>query len=544
MPSVINDTITLNIMRKGSKLINFELNVDENLPSRLFGDELRLKQIFNNLLSNAFKYTKEGEVEWRISFEKDGDDIWLVSSVRDTGIGIRQNDIQKLFSDYNQVDVKSNRSVEGTGLGLSITQKLVEMMDGEITVTSEYGQGSVFTARVRQKVLDVTPIGSGVTENLKNFCYADHKRDRSSQIVRAYIPYANVLVVDDVATNLDVAKGMLRPYGMTVDCVAGGLEAIELIRSGTVQYNAVFMDHMMPGMDGIEALRVIRDEIGTEYAKTVPIIALTANALVGNERMFIEKGFQDFLSKPIDILRLNVVVNRWVRDKEKERIFAVNQNAAADHAERRRGEGRRKIQNRRSGIDRRKIFENAIDGFNFKSGLDRFGGSDEIYHDVLNSYIKNTPPLLDRISKPRPETLLDYAITVHGIKSSSFSIGAEPAGTKAEALEHAAKAGDFTYVVTNHAAFIETVKKLIADLTAMLKKTNPEEAKPLKPEPDKETLNALSQACAEYDIDGVDNAMEELERYEYESQPELIAWLKEQIGLMGFKQIHERLSGR
>ncbi len=317
-PSLINDIVALNIVRIGEKPVALKLDVDENLPSSLCGDDLRVKQIFNNLLSNAFKYTDSGTVEWRISFERDGDAFWLVSSVRDTGIGISPENMGRLFSEYNQVDVNANRKVEGTGLGLAITRRFAEMMDGSVTAESEYGKGTTFHVRLRQTVALETPIGGEVAQNLMDMHYALAKRLRNKKVKRVQLPYARVLVVDDIVTNLDVAKGMLKPYGLKIDCVTGGRRAVELIRAGKPRYNAVFMDHMMPEMDGIEATRIIREEIGTEYAKNMPIIALTANAIVGNEEMFLRRGFQDFISKPIDMAKLDAVLRRWVRDRGRE----------------------------------------------------------------------------------------------------------------------------------------------------------------------------------------------------------------------------------
>jgi CheY-like chemotaxis protein/anti-sigma regulatory factor (Ser/Thr protein kinase) len=363
LPSLINDTVNLNAMRIGEKPITFDLEVDGSLFSTLFGDELRIKQVFNNLLSNAFKYTKEGTVCWSVSTERDGDDVWLVSEVRDTGIGIRAEDVDKLFASYSQVDVKSHRTVEGTGLGLSITKNLVQMMDGEIGVESVYGKGTTFRVRLRQGFVNDTPIGETVARNLKKFEYFDQQRDRSEKLVRIRLPYARVLVVDDVQVNLDVACGMMKPYQMQIDCATSGKEAIELIKAEEVRYNAIFMDHMMPEMDGIEATRIIREEIGTEYAQTVPIIALTANAIVGNEEMFLSKGFQAFLSKPIDIQRMDQVIRAWVRDKELEkelesRTFEYNGEQIRDlrmrEDERRKLEERRVGDKQRSGLDRRK----------------------------------------------------------------------------------------------------------------------------------------------------------------------------------------------
>jgi signal transduction histidine kinase len=234
-PSLVNDVITLNIMRIQEKPIDFKLVINEELPANLFGDELRVKQIFNNILSNAFKYTREGTVEWTVDFEREGEDVWLVSKVKDSGIGIKEEDLRKLFSDYNQVDTKSNRAIEGTGLGLSITKRLVEMMDGRIEVQSVYTEGSTFIVRLRQDALDDKCIGQKLADSLMRFSYAEKKRDKSQKMVRAQIPYARVLIVDDVSTNLDVAKGIMKPYGMTIDCVTSGQAAIDRIRNGTVR---------------------------------------------------------------------------------------------------------------------------------------------------------------------------------------------------------------------------------------------------------------------------------------------------------------------
>ncbi|MDR2727030.1 MAG: response regulator, partial [Deltaproteobacteria bacterium] len=274
IPSLINDAVTQSVLHIGEKPIQFILDIDGDLPTRLYGDELRIKQIFNNLLSNAFKYTREGTVELGIRCSREGDAVWMTACVRDTGIGIRPGDVDRLFFDFIQMDMESNRKIEGTGLGLSIAKRIAEMMDGSITVESEYGRGSVFTVKLRQQFVADAVIGPEVVKSLKNFHYSDQKRHKNSRLARIRLPYARVLVVDDVPTNLDVAKGMLKPYGMQVDCVTSGQQAVDAVRAATIRYNAVFMDHMMPEMDGVEATRIIREEIGTEYARDIPIIAL------------------------------------------------------------------------------------------------------------------------------------------------------------------------------------------------------------------------------------------------------------------------------
>jgi CheY-like chemotaxis protein len=312
---MINDTVSLNKVRIGSKPLNFVLHVDENLPQRLFGDELRVRQLLSNLLSNAIKYTPEGEVALDISFQQTASEVRLRFSVKDTGIGIRAEDIPELFSEYHQLDAKANRAVEGTGLGLPISLKLAEHMGGKIEVESEYGCGSVFTAIIYQKIVGKEPIGKDRAEALASFRYFSDRRAENEELHYLKMPDARVLVVDDVDINLEVVKGVLEPYELLVDCVTSGIEAVELIRAGTLHYDLVFMDQMMPIMDGVEAVRIMREEIGTEYAQTVPVIALTANAMIGSEEMFLQKGFQGFLAKPIDLRALNEVLLHWLGDR-------------------------------------------------------------------------------------------------------------------------------------------------------------------------------------------------------------------------------------
>jgi signal transduction histidine kinase/CheY-like chemotaxis protein len=454
--SFINDTININIVRLGSKPIVFQLKVNEALPSAFYGDELRVRQILNNLLSNAFKYTREGKVILSIDFERiagAGNTVMLICRVEDTGVGIRQEDLGKLFSVYNQVDARSNRHIEGTGLGLSICKSMVEMMEGDISVESTYGWGSIFTVRIKQQVSDEKPIGRDIKEQLEHFKYSAEVHRERRERVRIKMPYARVLVVDDVSTNLDVAKGMMLPYSLTIDCVMSGKEAIALIREETIHYDAIFMDHMMPEMDGIEAVRIIRQEIGTEYAKNIPIIALTANAIIGNDKMFLENGFQDYLSKPINMSNLDSCLNRWVRNRDKEaQVAAKPQAAPAKPAEAARVSDSRAY----------------IEGIDFAEGVQRMGGRAASYIRVLRSYASGLPALLDRIRNFSAEFLKDYIITVHGIKGSSYSICAMNIGKQAEVLEMAAKQEDIETILSHNSAFIQEAEKLAERITAFL----------------------------------------------------------------------------
>ncbi|MCL2159661.1 MAG: ATP-binding protein, partial [Oscillospiraceae bacterium] len=311
LASMISDTTQLNMMRIGSKPIEFEIYVDENLPSILLGDELRVKQILNNLLSNAFKYTAKGTVELSVMSEKspNEDEFLLVLRASDTGQGMTPEQINKLFDEYSRFNAEANRTTEGTGLGMSITQNLIRLMGGNITVESEPGKGSVFTVRLPQKKTDCEPLGEEMAANLHKFRTSSRAQMRRVQISREPMPYGKVLIVDDVETNIFVAKGLLAPYELHIDSVDSGYGAIEKVKNG-YEYDVVFMDHMMPKMDGIEATKIMR-EMGYEK----PIVALTANAISGQADLFLGNGFNDYISKPIDVRQLNSVLNKLVRDK-------------------------------------------------------------------------------------------------------------------------------------------------------------------------------------------------------------------------------------
>jgi len=321
LPSFVIDVVKNNADHIGSKPINFVIVPDKNLPARLIGDSLRIRQVFNNLLSNAFRYTSAGTVEWRVSAEREGDSMWLVSSISDTGMGIKPEDIDKLFLDYNnRLDDNRVRNLEGaSGLGLSLAKKIASLMDGTISVESTWGKGSTFTVRIRQKYVNDEVISAELMQTLTSFKYTERKHSDIADMQRVNLPGTRVLVVDDVEINLEIAQGMLDPYNIKVDCLLNCQEAVEVVRRGETRYDAIFISRWMSsGMDGREAVRIIRKDIGTEYAKTVPIIALTANTVIGNKDIFLSWGFQDVLSKPLDIRHLDEVINTWIAPKSKK----------------------------------------------------------------------------------------------------------------------------------------------------------------------------------------------------------------------------------
>ena len=433
--SLINEVVHLNKIRFDSKPIEFKLLVDENIPKSLVGDGLRIKQILNNLLSNAFKYTWRGEVQLSITAEtgENESEVVLVFTVSDTGQGISPQDLPFLFTEYARFNLDANRSTEGSGLGLSITQTLVKLMQGEIVVESELEKGSTFTVRLPQKTTDSsTVLGKEIAANLQRLRFSSVPNMQKPAILREPMPYGRVLIVDDVEMNLFVAKLLMRPYELQIDTASSGYEAIDRIKSENV-YDIIFIDHMMPKMDGMEAAKKIRD-----LGYSQPLVALTANAVAGQADYFLENGFDDFISKPIDIQVLNAVLKKFIRDKHKDpsdQPFAL------------------------AGLDSQR-------------GLEAFGGEADDYTAALASFLKNAPEIIAKLREVTAESLPDYAINVHGLKSMSAWICAESLRAGAEGLENLAKAGDFSGVSARSAAFLEEAETFIKELRAFLEKNN------------------------------------------------------------------------
>jgi signal transduction histidine kinase len=312
LASLINDAVQLNINRINGKPLKFDLHIEDNLPARLYGDTIRISQIINNLLSNAFKYTDEGIVI--LSFDAKSNpndkDVTLVIRVRDTGRGMTKEQLDTLFDEYSRFDEQNNPAIEGAGLGLAITKHLVTLMGGEITAESEPGEGSLFILKLPQIRTSNEVMGKELTDNLRRFHMNFDSYNKHQKIVRSPMPYGSVLIVDDMEPNLYVATRLMKLYSLSIETVVSGAAAIERIKAGKV-YDIIFMDHMMPEMDGMETTKQLR-ELGYDH----PIVALTANAIVGQADVFLQNGFDDFISKPIDIHQLDAVLNNYIRDRK------------------------------------------------------------------------------------------------------------------------------------------------------------------------------------------------------------------------------------
>ena len=502
--SLINDTVQLNLMRIGSKPIEFTLKVAENLPAKLFGDELRIKQILNNLLSNAIKYTKEGQVN--VSFAlalRDKETVNLVITVSDTGQGMTKEQVEHLFDEYSRFNMELNRTIEGTGLGMSITKRLVEMMDGKIIVESEAGKGSVFTVRVAQTLTGSEELGKELAENLQSLRFSGESQLKEIQKVREYMPYGSVLVVDDVETNLTVAMGLMAPYGLKIELLASGIEALERIKEGNV-YDIVFMDHMMPEMDGIETTKKIRE---TGYTK--PIIALTANAVAGQSNMFLKNGFDDFISKPIDIRQLNKVLKTWIRDKAPPEVV--------EKAKQEQGTDKDIIPQAKTDL------------------LGVFAKDTKKFLPAIESTLEN-------ISKATDEDLRGFTIKVHAMKSALANINEKETSNLAAELEKSGKEQNKNKIEAEAPAFIAKLKDIIAKIDEGADQGADTDENPAYL---KEQLQIISVACEVYDVESIETALESLKKMKWTKETrEFIDKISEYILFSDFEAVSKLCFGK
>jgi len=477
--SLINDTAQLNMMRIISKPIEFKLDIDENMPVVLFGDELRVKQILNNLLSNAFKYTANGTVTLSVSAEEceDNSGIIAVFKVIDTGQGMSKEQVDRLFDEYSRFNMEANRTTDGIGLGMSITRNLVRMMNGTITVESMPEKGSVFTVRLPQGKVGPEKLGKEIIDNLKEFRVHNRARMKHVQITRSPMPYGNVLIVDDVENNIYVAKGLMVPYALNVDSADSGFAAIEKIKSGNF-YDVIFMDQMMPKMDGVEATKILR-----EMGYTNPIVALTANAMLGQADVFLENGFDDFVSKPIDIRHLNAVLNKLIRDKQPPEIIEAAEKQA-------------KLKN---------IYADSEPN----------PPIDPNFAEIVVRDIKKALVTLDAILKKNApysnEDMQSFTIQVHGMKSTLANIGKTALSDIAFKLEQSGRDNNIGIIISETPVFLNSLRAIVDELT-------PHEGTLTCDKTDidktylKERLLAIKAACEEYDKNSADEVLKGLRK--------------------------------
>ena len=440
--SVLNDISNIVSFKAKDKGLDFKIEVDKEIPDGLYGDEVRIRQIMTNLLGNAVKYTKKGGVTLTVGIDKndtvvkDGI-IHLILSVKDTGIGIKKEDIDKLFEKFERVDLQQNSTVEGSGLGLAITKNLLELMNGSVTVESVYGEGSTFTVTLPLRVVSIETVGD-----------FKMKFEKSVQETELYhesfrAPDAHILIVDDTRMNLTVAVGLLKKTQIEIDTASSGFEAIELCK--TIRYDLILMDQRMPGLDGTETMNCIKSEENGANVSTT-FICLTADAVSGARSHYLSEGFTDYLTKPIDSKALEKMLMKYL---PIEKIIDSSE-FTCDTLEKANEDKNDEYElMRKAGID-------------INSGL-RFCQNDkDLYKSIIIDYaVSSNEKIKNIIDFFGQEDWKNYATCVHALKSTSKTIGADDLSSKAQALELAANNNDVKTIMDGHEGMLNKYKETV-----------------------------------------------------------------------------------
>ena len=438
---LFNDVSLIVAPQAEKKGIEYTTTIDENIPQQLYGDKIRLRGIIINLINNAIKYTPKGSVHFEVSIlSQTESNIRLSFKVTDTGIGIKEENMKKLFENFARLDQKINHGIEGTGLGLAITNGFIKLMGGDLTVESVYGEGSTFTAIIDQKIVDATPLGKDFMTNINS--------QHSENISNMKIKNTKVLVTDDNLINLRVANGIFSFYGLEVDTASSGADAIELCKK--INYDLVFMDQMMPEMNGIEAMNEIR-KLNYHYSEEglAKIIVLTADAIKGTKENLLKLGFDEYLGKPINVTQLERIFKTFIPEGNIyiEESAEDNTNSPEDIT----------------------FLEDNMKNVDVKLGITNSGGSLNEYLDILKiTYEYGEKQLHELEQFWDAKDYENYVIKIHSIKSTSLNIGAADISAQAKAQEEKGRAGEFDYIANTKEAFMADYIELLNNLHTVL----------------------------------------------------------------------------
>lgn len=502
--SLLNDLINSISVQQRRKKLDLSLDIAQDIPYKLLGDEIHIRQIIGNLLSNAVRYTEKGKITLHVSWENVSEDaIKICVIVKDTGIGIKEEDIPKLFMAFQRMDSTVRSKNDRTGLGLAITKRLIEMMGGKLEVQSVYGKGSAFSFQIVQKVVDREPLGDFEKQ------YRESLRSMEDYHEKFIAPMGRILIVDDNAMNLAVAQGLLKATRLQIDVASSGEECLELIKRKT--YHLICMDHMMPVMDGVQTLHAIRELEGNP-SRDVPVIALTANAVAGAREMYLQEGFQDYLTKPIDADKLEDMLIAYLPSNV---VYLTNNRTISDEYE--QTEEASELDIKESQL--------YLMGFNFRNGLRYMGGDKALYGKVLHDF--------HSILQEKEEALKDflnkgdmpgYTIIVHSLKGNARNVGADDLADEAFELEKMAKAGQLEDVTVRSPILFSMMNRMRDSLKVYLESEDAEEKKPEKTESaakrkitEEEWVSGLKELADRLDdFDGESAAakLRELKRYD------------------------------
>lgn len=508
--SLLNDLINSVSVPLRKKKLRLTLDIASDVPYKLSGDEIHLRQIIGNLLSNAVKYTKSGTVTLHLSWKKKTEDeIMLEISVEDTGVGIKESDIGKIFDTFIRTDMEASRTEDGSGLGLAVTSKLVEMMGGKLCVKSEYGKGSVFSFAIPQKVMDLSPLGDFQKQYNRSLSTSKGYKEKF------IAPLARILVVDDNSMNLAVAQDLLRKTRLQIDVASSGEECLEMLKHK--EYHLICMDHMMPVMDGVQTMHAIRDMEGNP-SRDIPIIALTANAIVGARDYYLKEGFEDYLTKPIEPEKLEDMMIKYLPSELVYLSGSIEKEGGEEQ------EDETVILDEECLIDM---------GINFSNGLKYMGGSRTLYKKVLHDFremlFEKEEQLKSLLSK---EDIYGYAIIAHALKGNARNVGADELAEEAFELEKKSKAGRLEEVEVQSPILFSMMQTLGENLDKYFSNDNQdtkEEAiehvkakTSISADEWKQKLRDLYGKLDDFDSEGAVESIRELKRYKVSEEDKKI----------------------
>ena len=433
----IESVMSIPTAKKG---IGFHIDANPELPSQLYGDIVRIRQILTNICNNAVKFTKEGYVKLSATYAEtdDPDTVMMRFEVEDTGIGIRKEDLKLIFDKFRQVDMRLNRNVEGSGLGLSISRQLIQLMDGTIEVESEYGKGTRFIICIPQKVMD--------RKKLSNYLVYHKQEEKKKSVI--YAPSAKVLVVDDNPVNVKILRGLLLHYEIDSDTAEGGEEAVKKASENT--YDIIFMDHMMPGMNGEEALNAIR-ALSDKDRASVPVIAVTANAIRGMRDEYLRKGFTDYLSKPVETPKIEQILKDYL---PPHLFVAMEEEETSEQIE----------------------LDIEIEGVDVDAGLAKCDQNAGDYLDILGIFTEYGPDKASEIeSFAKSGDYENYVISVHSLKSVAANIGAHQLFTMAKIHEFAGKSGNTAFIDSNWGKLVTLYREITDSIAKALEENGKKE---------------------------------------------------------------------
>jgi len=486
--SMLNDLVNMIRHRAEKKGLKLQVETPVDLPSVLQGDEIRLRQVVTNLLTNAVKYTESGKVILNMAYEKAGMDvIALRISVKDTGIGIKQEDIEKLFRPFERIEEERNRTIEGTGLGMNITQRLLDLMGSSLEVKSVYGEGSEFAFTVMQRVLNWDPMGN------YEEAYRRTMAAKSGYQESFIAPSAQILVVDDTTMNLTVVRGLLKQTQVQVDTVMSGYECLK--KAGQKKYDMIFLDHRMPGLDGIETLQKLQDLSKVQdFPNTgTPVIALTANAVSGAREEYLSAGFNDYLTKPIDSHRLEEILQQYLPEEKIEH---------------------------REGASVKEDQEKLPDWLEYVVGIDpqqgiRHCGSVTAYMDALKVFAQSIESNAAEIQGYfESEDCKNYTTKVHALKSTARIIGAEELSDRARRLEDAGNNGYVEEIKAGTKPLLDLYRSYALSLSLLFPQEQAAEKKAdITPAELAEAWEAMGEVVKSFDYDSLMYMLEEIDHY-------------------------------